>query len=348
VKTSDPSGGDRIAFLDDLRLIGIVMVVGVHALGRANLDQPIEEWFRFVVTTIAVPIFFLVDGFLFARTSTSNHEFSYKSYVVKSYWRLLLPWIVFSLLYTCLRGLLESRGLLSEQVILGHTPQGIAAAIYLSMVAPQMYFLLSLFIIRLGTILYRRIVTMPSVWIVIVCLLYTFIFRNSNAKAFFYPGADPILLALWGLQFYFLGIVLFRLHHIVSKIPIWVMSAGFGLLLILKQASASPGFIQYSYLLAVYGLGLAIADRFTQPLKIARYNMGIYLLHTPIVLTVISIGMAIVLSPASILYYVLVTLATVAVSGLLAKFILAMPYISLILGERMKPFPPVLSEPVLR
>jgi peptidoglycan/LPS O-acetylase OafA/YrhL len=68
VKTSDPSGGDRIAFLDDLRLIGIVMVVGVHALGRANLDQPIEEWFRFVVTTIAVPIFFLVDGFLFART----------------------------------------------------------------------------------------------------------------------------------------------------------------------------------------------------------------------------------------------------------------------------------------
>jgi surface polysaccharide O-acyltransferase-like enzyme len=348
VQTSSPSGEDRIAFLDDLRLIGIIMVVGVHALGRAHLDQPIEEWFRFVVTTIAVPIFFLVDGFLFARTSTSNHEFSYKSYVVKSYWRLLLPWIVFSLLYTCLRGLLESRGLLSEQVILGHTPQGIAAAIYLSMVAPQMYFLLSLFIIRLGTILYRRMVMMPLVWTAIVFLFYTVTFRNSNAKAFFYPGADPILLALWGLQFYFLGIVLFRLHHIVSKIPIWVMSAGFGRLVVLKQASIAPGLIQYSYLLAAYALGLVMAERFMQPLKIARYNMGIYLLHTPIVLTVISTAMAIILSPASILYYVLVTLMTFAVSALLAKSILAMPYISLILGERMKPFPSVLYEPVLR
>lgn len=58
---------DRFVFLDSLKAFAIVMVVAVHAQGYAGLGHGrIEQIISFITSSIAVPIFFLVDGFLFS------------------------------------------------------------------------------------------------------------------------------------------------------------------------------------------------------------------------------------------------------------------------------------------
>jgi len=73
----------------------------------------------FVFGAIAVPLFFLVDGFLFSRKWATRDDFDFKDYVVKSVSRLLVPWAIFTLLYAICRLALESQSLPRENVLLG-------------------------------------------------------------------------------------------------------------------------------------------------------------------------------------------------------------------------------------
>lgn len=53
------SHSERLAFLDSLRAIAIIMVVGVHTLGYCvKLPQNLQEIVSFIVHTVGVPVFF--------------------------------------------------------------------------------------------------------------------------------------------------------------------------------------------------------------------------------------------------------------------------------------------------
>src|SRR5512133_3209269 len=140
---------ERLYFLDSLRAIAIVMVVGVHSMGyNSPLEPNQQQIILFIVHTVAVPIFFLVDGYLLTRSIIESKRYSYKSYIESSFLRLVVPWVIFTVIYTMLRYVFELSGFFAEHVIVGHSFQEVLINAYGSVNAGQMYFLLSLFLIR--------------------------------------------------------------------------------------------------------------------------------------------------------------------------------------------------------
>lgn len=330
-----PAESSRVAFIDNLRLYGMLMVVGVHALGRAQLPMSMETRIAFIVGTVAVPIFFLADGFLFAFYGDRKEGFDYCAYMKKSAYRLLVPWFAFSCLYIVLRLGLERLGYLQYPVIMGGGADDVLRVMYLSMAAPQMYFLLSLFLVRTIAPLYKQSLDWPVQWSVLGFLAYTAVFRSINAKSFFLPGADPVLLAFWGLQFYLLGIVLYRFHPSVRQIAVWAAVCGvvvcIGFRLYWPEYQA---IIQYAYLAAIYAMSILVTHRCAPSPAMARYNMGIYLMHTPVLLTITSISLGMLFDKASVLFFVAATISTFLLSATVTKGMMGVPGLRIILGEK--------------
>ena len=145
-KASRSSMSERIAFLDRLRAIAIIMVIGVHTLGYCiPLPPDHKQIIKFIVYYISVPVFFLVDGYLFSRRVIHLKNYNYLEYVKNSLFRLLAPWTVFTLAYTFARYAFELTGFFKERLVLGHSSQEVIISAYGSVIAPQMYFLFSLF-----------------------------------------------------------------------------------------------------------------------------------------------------------------------------------------------------------
>ena len=330
-----PQASHRIAFIDDLRIYGMFMIVGVHALGRTQLSESMEAVIAFIVGTVAVPIFFLADGFLFAFYQAGSQALDYKRYVLKSIYRLLVPWISFSFLYAILRLVLEYLGYLHDRVVIGNGPIGFLSAMYFSLAAPQMYFLLSLFFVRMLACFYKKLLEHPALWSLLTFFAYLIIFRNVDVKSYFFPGADPLLLALWGLQFYLLGMVLCRLHDTVLCTAVWLFVVGGAVFIGCKiYRPEYSAVIQYTYLITVYAMSLILTRRFPAAPKLARYNMGIYLLHTPIILSLVSLALGKVLDKTHILYFTAITVTTFVLSAIAARGIANTPHVRMVLGEK--------------
>lgn len=331
-----PSRDDeRIGFLDGLRALAIVMVVGTHALGRADLNQSFKDDLGFWVSTIAVPAFFLVDGYLFSYKHGMNGAFAYKGYVLKSARRLIVPWCCFSGLYVLLRLSLEQAGYVTQEIIVGRSLPEVAKLIYTSGIVPQMYFLLSLFFIRCLSILVRPLLWGPLSALLACFLGYAIWFRTSNVEVLFFQGADPLLLALWGLQFYLLGIFLCRTRDSVSRHVLAIMGTSFAALIGARIVAPEMAWLaQYTYLLAVYSVFVAIANRFELSFRMGRYTMGVYVLHYPVVLGAVALGLSYLLSSALLVYFLAVTTLTFLCCLVLTQILMSTQYGSLVLGER--------------
>ena len=287
MRSSEP---DRTAFLDAFRAVTIAMVVAIHARGYVELAPSIDSMVAFAITTIAVPSFFLCDGYLLVLRGAARVRAGYLDYVKRSAQRLLIPWVVFSVLYTFARALFEWVGVLEEQVVVGQSLWQVAIEIYSSGIAPQMYFLLSLFLIRTGAFAFRRLadgnVALPWVAFTAYTLLYRLVWADP-LRAFFSTGFDPVLHAAWGLQFYLLGIALARLETVVLGRSIafaaiaWItLGAGLGIGL----DETWPAVTQYAYLLGALFVFVALGERAGSLARFGRDSMGIYLLHAPILL----------------------------------------------------------------
>jgi len=67
-------------------------VIGIHTLSYLNIDSGTERIARDIIGSIAVPSFFFVDGLLFSTIFKRKKKFNYKTYVLKSFKRLIIPW----------------------------------------------------------------------------------------------------------------------------------------------------------------------------------------------------------------------------------------------------------------
>lgn len=187
----------RFDYLDSLRSVTILFVVGVHALGYINLEQNTTTILSLLFGTIAVPAFFLCDGFLLSE-KYSSASFSYFSFLQNSAKRLLLPWFLFSVLYVVSRGIFEAADLLQTKFVIGNSLLQILKAVYGSIIAPQMYFLLSLFLIRIVSFISVELIKIPASILFLLFIFYTVGFRLMETKiaSFLSIGMDPILHAL--------------------------------------------------------------------------------------------------------------------------------------------------------
>src|SRR5262249_9097911 len=150
-----------------LRALAILMVVGIHAWGYSGL-VPDRSWGWFLVDAAGVPVFFLVDGFLFA--ARGQHAFDYSSHLKASAQRLLVPWVLFATFYLAIRVGAEAAHAVPEQLVLGHSWLGVASCLYFSCAALQLYFLLSLFLVRCLAPLARWLAAGPE-WLLLASIV---------------------------------------------------------------------------------------------------------------------------------------------------------------------------------
>lgn len=280
---------DRFAFLDNMKAIAIVMVVAIHALAFSmDMSAVLRERILIVIATIAVPVFFFIDGYLLGASHVLQKKQGYWESLKKSSYRLLLPWLIFTLLYFMLRFVFEYFNILNERHIIGRDIGYIISALYGSVYAGQMYFLLSLFIVRMFSPLLSKIfnqVPLLMAFAVAVFLIVAYNFVNEDIFKSLYikGGQEPLTHALWGVQFYIMGILFFRLQGLVDIKWLVLPSV---IAIILSASFYTAEIFQWAYLICFF----VVLQFFCFENKIISYvgrnTMGIYLLHSPIALKV--------------------------------------------------------------
>lgn len=283
-----PAGGPagRIEHLDVLRGWAILLVVGIHAAGYADLasDAPTGP-LRMVfgkLATIAVPSFFLCDGFLWAMArQRSGRHAAYLAQISRSARRLLWPWLAFSVLYTLARAGGELAGLFQDHLVLGKGPAGLAAQWWSSRIAMQLYFLPALFLLRaLGPMLGPLAIGPRGLSIVAAAAWFVIYGRTGITLS-----GDPLTESLSGLRFYLLGIALFRYRDVLSERAGALLVAAAALAPILLMRPDHPGAglaCQLVSLIAAHAASILLARRAGKLAEIGRSTMGIYLLHAPL------------------------------------------------------------------
>lgn len=345
LKTFEPKSfsKDRLLYLDNLRAVAIGMVVGIHAFGYC-LPLPELEYvvIKFIVDLVAVPAFFLVDGYLFSYKVKREEIVPYKRSIANSVFRLLVPWITFTILYLVARGAFEWLGYLQEKIIIGRPLSYIATAAYGSVYAGQLYFLFSLFLIRLATPIWRRLSDGSF------ATLFGFFFAFAIGYAFAEPllvsylkvegGQAPLLHALWGGQFYLFGIVLFRLSTMVPLQRLFIPSIvifTLSLMIVVVMNYRWHVWIQYLYLLVFFLFFVRYYFSCSFLTFLGKNTMGIYLLHSPVILKILSLFINKYIHFPLFNYLFLLILAffgSLGLSVLLVKF----PYGKVLLGERCR------------
>jgi len=179
-----------------------------------------------------------------------------------------------------------------------------------------MYFLLLLFVVRLTTIGIIRLLRGSKWWWLTVFASYATVYGSTNATRWFFAGADPLLLAFWGLQFYVLGIVLQKWQETLAPTTPWFGPAcvvlSFGIWSQISNAASSLS--QLIYLVGTYATVGAIAERASWGFSLGRDTMGIYLLHAPYVLWVAAAFFMHVFPADSVVTVLCVTAVTLLVS----------------------------------
>lgn len=346
LKPASPPASERLVFLDSLRAIAIIMVIAVHTLGYSVvLPDNLREVISFIVQTVSVPVFFLVDGYLFARSVRDVKSYNYVKYVGNSVFRLLVPWVIFTLFYTLARYAFELSGYLNEKLIVGHSLRDVAISAYGSVYAPQLYFLCSLFLIRLCAPLFRRILFIKNYFILLLVFFcyyagYRSLIPIVSMFVKINGGNEPLLHALWGSQFYLAGIVVFLTAEIIDLKKLFMpFLLLFGIVLFMKNIYGDYGFshfVQYLFLLTFFLFFTLFQRRIPFLCMIGRNTMGIYLIHAPMVLNCVALlvnkG---VFDP--MLSFVSILVGTFAVSICVVMVINSFPYGCMLFGMPYMP-----------
>lgn len=310
------------------------MVVATHAIAYAGVGDSISTFLSFWVQSVAVPPFFLVDGFLFVR-SVRNPQFSYMDYCARSARRLLVPWISFSILYIMLRGGFEFVGHPQVLVVLDHTLFDLLKAVYYSSISAQLYFLPALFLIRSMSFATKYLVSVKFSHVIIVWLAYVVVWRYFSISNVQLDGIDPVINALWGMQYYFLGMALAIYgEELIHKSSFLLAGlAGLALAMVKLFVPALVMVAQYAYLCALFFVFLGLSTKGYPFVNWGVHTMGIYLIHAPMIVKFVSYLSAAAIAQSSVMRYVTISIATFSISLIVVRFLSKFSWWRYLLGE---------------
>ena len=326
-----------------MRAIAIIMVVGIHSLSYC-LPLPITQnkVISFIVQPIPVPLFFLVDGYLFALSISFSKEYNYLKHIQKSIIRLLVPWLIFTLLYLIARYYFELNGYLTDKLIVGRPIKEIIISAYGSVYFAQMYFLISLFLVRLLNPIFKNIIFIKHYAILLILFFCIVMAYNFSAKIIdpllkIKGGEEPITHALWGVQFYILGIILFKTSAVVKLEKLFFPFLLSFITAMVFHNELLPLYsgrilIQYLYLLSFFFLFAHIGDKLPILDIIGKNTMGIYLVQAPFIINIVSLATnKIILLP--LLNYLVISSGTFILSIFVVIAIKKLPYGPVLFGE---------------
>jgi len=272
----------RVDYLDGLRAIAIFMVVGIHAIHYTNVETSSHNVFMFLLTSVAVPIFFFVDGYLFS-TVYEGKELKYLRYVGKSAGRLIVPWLIFSIFYIMIRYAGEAVGLFGLEVVRGKSISEILLLLYSSGVSSQLYFLPALFVIRVMAFVIKKYLSMSVFFMCLTCVLYVSLFHILHIDKLSPVPLDPFVHAAWGLQFYLLGILTKDVEKagglLYGLVVLSIIVIG-----VYTLSTSSFAALQILYLYCAYYICKYIPSVYKWFVFVGKETMGIYLIHAPIVI----------------------------------------------------------------
>jgi hypothetical protein len=164
---------------------------------------------------------------------------------------------------------------------------------------------------------------------------YIVLYVFSNPKHWFSPGADPVLLALWGMQFYLLGVVLRKWHEQITPAAGWIGLTGLGLTTLgwYVLLPASSFLVQLVYLVGIYGVLLRITVASSWKFTMGYDTMGIYLLHAPYVVWIVVAGLASLVPTNHVGVVVIASIATAIISWGITKVLGKYLFGRLLLGH---------------
>ena len=199
----------RLDHLDSLRGLAILLVVGIHAEGYA--DPGAGRPFPLGRRRLADDREHGRPGFLPGRW-VSLHQDDGPDGLVRllrvptpERMRLLVPWIVFSVLYAALRAVFEAVGFFSHRIVLGRPPDEVTKTLYESGIAMQML-LPAVPFPDPGRVVRHPLSGPPAPgWVVVLALiLFSGLLRFSHIPL----GSDPVTDSrFYGFRFYLVGII---------------------------------------------------------------------------------------------------------------------------------------------
>ena len=279
----------RLFYLDALRGVAIFFIVWLHA-GSYTHHEVTAPSAVFLLKLIdpGVAFFFLTDGFLFAQHVRHHQGFRYVDYLRKSAWRLLFPWLFFTTAYGLFRAGFESIGFFTTHLLVGHTFVENLSSLFNSAIAMQMYFLMSLFLIRVLCPLTRHLAAEGrGILCVAITVVYILLLKFCGFKL----GSDPITSAVAGLQYYLLGIIFFHFDGIFrrrSLVIAMVCLLVYGIMVALEiegLLTFSTGKLEkLAAMTANYALYMYLVKRPGFLVRLGQHTMEIYLLHAPVLL----------------------------------------------------------------
>lgn len=324
----------RIASLDGFRGYAIIMVVATHAVAYADLEASLASTLIFWVQAVAVPPFFLADGSLFVHSLQKHPRISYKAYCARSARRLLLPWAFFSLFYLGLRAGFEYVTNPPVTIVLHHSLGEIFAAVYYSSISAQLYFLPALFFIRILSFATRYLTLLPPLWLVMVWLAYVSVWQAVPIGDGQDGQIDPALNAVWGMQYYLLGMALAIHEDTLRRNPFLLAGVSLTCLLFIKIC-CQPWVIlaQYAYLCSLYFVFVGLGDKGHPFTLFGRLTMGIYLIHAPVVLKFVSYGALKMFDHSEVARYLAISSGVAITSLIIVRMCAGAVWWKYLLGE---------------
>ncbi len=287
-----------LPFLDALRGLLIVFVVGIHAGSYAQLPSGWQlDVTMFVVSTATVKCFFLVDGFLLARSLEKPVQPAALSRLQASTTRLLLPWLLFSAIYLLLRMYGARLGMLPPASMPeGHWSfTGAVSALWYSETSAQMYFLVSLFAVRVVAIachalLQRCGASALALMAIALALLFRMAVEPWALAANPRSVMDPLLLALGGSAFFVAGMAMWRArwHEFPQRLALAVALLLVSIAATRIEAGWGRAASEFGYSAALFLVFAMLAGMPAWLAAMGRRTMGIYLLHLPIIMHLVT------------------------------------------------------------
>lgn len=352
---------------DKLRIISfisIVMIVFLHSTnmnvnlnsGNINLNSGFNSFIQTLIsqglTRIAVPVFFLISGYLFFITFNGRFD----DFVIKCKKRiksLLLPYLIWSiwgvLFYFILQLFPQSKPFFIKGLVMNYTAAELLNTIFINPIPYQLWFVRDLMVLVVISpiiywiIKYFRILPILLLFIVWLEIFKIDLFLFSN-EAIFYFGLggyiaickSEIMLKVRSQNYYWIFFVIW-ISLLISKTILYNSNyESSSLLLILHKFSILTGVIS---VWSLYDISLINK---LKPNKImfdlSRYSFFIYAFHEPM-LMIIKKGLVYITGPSEIMAtisYLISPIIIICISIVVGSYIkkTTPKFYNLITGER--------------
>lgn len=223
---------NRVGYFDIAKGIGIILVVIAHI-------EYMPLGMREYIVTFHMPAFFVISGML--MNLTGEKERAIKPLIMHKLQRIMLPYLVFSIIYP-----------LVELVKLGITGEGYSVKLFLQDLlagvtmtgVSVLWFLPALFFSELIVLAVVRNVKKPLVWLLLILL-----FIALWQVPFLVPG---MALTMWRIIYcsvlVMLGYIAFPLINRVSGYPMMLLPVSAVLFVILYFTGLANGIVDLHYI----------------------------------------------------------------------------------------------------